>query len=135
MPKGKKTETVDRQGYPVDLTRPIVTDKEGVHTELSTTEKLGDKYVNFPTVWNGKRYDPRKDEDYTEIIRNVDEEKTKGWRFPEFKTVDEAVTAAKDRSEYIGKLRAKEIREAEKRMWNEEAVTRNKEKVKNDRSN
>ena len=128
MPKEKSTETLDRQGYPIDLRRPIVTDKEGVHTELSTTEKMGDKYVNFPTVWNGKRYDPTKEEERAEILRNVEEAKTKGWRFPEFNTVDEAVNAAKDRSKYIGKLRRKEILDAEKRMWDEEAAKRKEKK-------
>jgi hypothetical protein len=127
MPKDKTT-AVDRQGYPIDLKRPIITDEEGVHTELSMTEKVGDKHVNFPTVWEGKRYDPRKDEDYAEITRRVDEAKAKGWRFPEFDTLEEAEAAAQDRSKLIGKLRSKEIRDAEKRMWNEEAAKRKKAK-------
>jgi hypothetical protein len=117
----------DRQGYPIDLERPIVVDEEGVHTELSMTDKIGDKYVNMPSIWNGKRYDPRKDEDYAEIRRNFEEAKTKGWRFPEFADEASAIDAAKDRSQYIDKLRNKEVRAAEKRMWDEESVKRSTE--------
>ena len=114
----------DRQGYPINLKRPIVVDEEGVHTELSVTDKIGDKYVNMPSIWNGKRYDPRKEEDYAEIRRNFEEAKTKGWRFPEFADEKAAIDAAKDRSQYIGKLRDKEIRAAEKSMWDSEAGKR-----------
>ena len=114
----------DPHGYPIDLTRPIVTDKEGVHTEVSITEKIGDKYVNLPSVWNGKRLDPRKDEDYAEIMRNYESEKTLGWKFPEFKDEKSAVDAAIARPNYIGKVRRKEILDAEKRMWDDEAAKR-----------
>lgn len=112
----------DPHGYPIDLKRPIVTDKEGVHTELSITEKIGDKYVNMPSVWNGKRLDPSKDEDYAEIMRNYESEKTRGWKFPEFKDEKSAIDAAIARSKHIDKVRRKEIRAAEKRMWDEEAA-------------
>lgn len=122
MPKSKAA--VDRQGYPIDLQRPIVVDDEGVHTEVSITEKIGDRYVNLPSIWNGRRYDPAKDEDYAEIMRNYEAHKAKGWKFPEFDTPEKAVEAAKDRSDYIGKLRAKELREAEERLWKEEAAKR-----------
>lgn len=128
MPKERKTTAIDRQGFPIDLTRPIVTDAEGVHTELSMTEERDGKHVNIPTVWAGKRYDPRKDEDYEAIRRHVDEAKAKGWKFPEFDSLDEAEAAAKDRSQFIGKLRSKEIRDAEKRLWDEEAAKRKKMK-------
>lgn len=114
----------DPHGYPIDLTRPIITDEEGVHTELSMTEKIGDKYVNMPTVWNGKRLNPRDDKDYDEIMRNYESEKSRGWKFPEFKDAKSAVAAAKARSNHIDKVRRKEIREAEKRMWDEEADKR-----------
>jgi hypothetical protein len=116
----------DPHGYPIDLTRPIVTDDEGVHTELSITEKVGDKYVNLPSVWNGKRLDPRKDEDYSEIMRNYESEKSRGWKFPEFEDEKSAVNAAIARSKHIG--RRKEIRDAEKRMWDEEAAKRKEKK-------
>jgi len=126
MPEAKIAR--DPYGHPIDLNRPIVTDDEGVHTELSITEKIGDKYVNLPSVWNGKRLDPRKDEDYAEIMRNYEDEKSRGWQFPEFKDEKSAIAAAKARSRHIGKLRAKEIREAEKRMWDEEAAKRKEKK-------
>ena len=114
----------DPHGYPIDVTRPIVTDDEGVHTELSITEKVGDKYVNMPSVWNGKRLDPRKDEDYSEIMRNYESEKSRGWKFPEFKDEKSAINAAIARSKHIDKVRRKEVRDAEKRMWDEEAAKR-----------
>ena len=74
------------------------------------------------SVWNGKRLDPSKDEDYAEIMRNYESEKARGWKFPEFKDEKSAVDAAIARSEHIGKARRKEIRAAEKRMWDEEAA-------------
>ena len=114
----------DPHGYPIDLTRPIVTDDEGVHTELSITEKVGDKYVNMPSVWNGKRLDPRKDEDYSEIMRNYESEKSRGWKFPEFKDEKSAINAAIAWPKHIDKVRRKEVRDAEKRMWDEEAAKR-----------
>lgn len=126
MPKPTKQPAQDPHGYPIDLERPIVTDEEGVHTELSATEKLGDKWVNFPTIWDGKRLDPRKDEDYDYIMRRLEEEKAKGWKFPEFDSLEAAEAAAEERSKHIGKLREREIREAEKRLWDEEAAKRRK---------
>lgn len=119
-------QALDRQGYPIDLKRPIVVDDEGVHTELSVTDKVGDKFVNFPSIWEGKRYNPDDDKDYEAIRGHVEKAKAEGWKFPEFDTVDEAVAAAKDRSEHISKLRSKELQEAEKRVWNEEAAKKGK---------
>lgn len=125
--KGKARRVAkDRQGYPIDLERPIVVDDEGVHTELSATEQMGDKWVNFPTVWKGRRYRMDDDAERAEVMKNVEESRGKGWRFPEFDSIEAAEAAAKDRSQYIGKLRSKEIRDAEKRMWAEEAAKRNK---------
>lgn len=95
----------DRQGYPVNLNRPIVTDDEGVHTELSTTEKFGDKFVNMPTIWGGQRYDPQSDSEWNTILQNYQSAQQQGWQFPQFNTVDEAVEAAKDRSMYLNQLR------------------------------
>ena len=95
----------DRQGYPVNLNRPFVTDDEGIHTELSMTEKLGDKFVNMPTIWGGQRYDPQSDADFDMIMHNYSIAKQQGWQFPQFNTVDEAVEAAKDRSQYLNTLR------------------------------
>ena len=123
MAEKNKVE-LDRQGYPVDMTRAIVVDDEGVHTELSMTDKIGDKFVNIPTIWNGKRYDPDSEEGYQVIMKHVDEAKAKGWKFPEFDNVETAVAAAKDRSEYINTLRGEDLRAAEKQMWNEEAAKR-----------
>ena len=123
----EKRVAKDRQGYPVDLDRPIVTDEEGVHTELSMTEKLGDKFVNMPTIWNGKRLNPDDAKEYDQILQHFEKAKAEGWQFPEFDNVDDAVAAAKDRSEYINKLRGKELQEAEKRMWAEEAAKRGSE--------
>ena len=95
----------DRQGYPVNLNRPFVTDDEGIHTELSATEKIGDKFVNMPTIWGGKRYDPQSDADWDVVMQNYDAARQQGWQFPQFNTVDEAIEAAKDRSQYINTLR------------------------------
>jgi hypothetical protein len=73
---------------------------------------------------SGIRLDPRKDEDYAEIMRNYESEKTLGWKFPEFKDEKSAVDAAIARSNYIGKVRRKEILNAEKGMWDDEAAKR-----------
>lgn len=95
----------DRQGYPVNLNRPFVTDDEGIHTELSTTEQFGDKYVNMPTIWGGQRYDPQSESGWNNILQNYEAAKQQGWQFPQFNTVEEAVEAAKDRSQYLNTLR------------------------------
>lgn len=103
----------DNQGYPVDLTRPIVTDDEGVHTELSMTDKLGNKYINMPTIWNGKRYNPDVPAEYGTIMQNYNQAKQQGWKFPEFENVSDAVAAAKDRSQHINNLRGAELMAAD----------------------
>lgn len=95
----------DRQGYPVNLNRPIVRDDDGVHTELSMTDKLGDQYVNMPTIWGGKIYNPDVPADYNAIMQNYQQAQQQGWKFPTFNNVDDAVEAAKDRSMYLNQLR------------------------------
>ena len=45
---------------PIDLTRPIVTDDRGYHTELTATYQMGDKWVLIPTVVNGQILQPNE---------------------------------------------------------------------------
>jgi len=102
----------DAQGYPINLQRPIVTDDEGVHTELSMTDKFGDKFVNMPTIWQGRRYNPDVPAEYNAILNNYDMARSQGWQFPEFSNVEEAVSAAQDRSKLLDTLRALELQKA-----------------------
>ena len=102
----------DAQGYPINLQRPIVTDDEGVHTELSMTDKFGDKFVNMPTIWQGQRFNPDVPSEYDAIMRNYDTARGQGWQFPEFSNVEEAVSAAQDRSKLLDTLRALELQKA-----------------------
>ena len=102
----------DAQGYPINLQRPIVTDDEGVHTELSMTDKFGDKFVNMPTIWQGRRYNPDVPAEYNAILNNYDMARSQGWQFPEFSNVEEAVAAAQDRSKLLDTLRALELEKA-----------------------
>ena len=102
----------DAQGYPINLQRPIVTDDEGVHTELSMTDKFGDKFVNMPTIWQGRRYNPDVPAEYNAILNNYDMARSQGWQFPEFSNVEEAVAAAQERSKLLDTLRSIELQKA-----------------------
>ena len=102
----------DAQGYPINLQRPIVTDDEGVHTELSMTDKFGDKFVNMPTIWQGRRYNPDVPAEYNAILNNYDMARSQGWKFPEFSNVEEAVAAAQERSKLLDTLRSIELQKA-----------------------
>ena len=112
----------DEAGFPIELDRPIVFDPDGLdpHTELSSTFEAqelglpGSGFYNVPTIYGGQIYNP--DEQFEDIRRNVQEYTQRGFKFPNFPTVDEAVAAAQARSAYIGKLRQKELANAIERQ-------------------
>lgn len=75
--------------------KPRVKSPRGTHTELSIT--VGDPrrgYTNIPTIWRGRRVDPRM------AIRFA---MLSGIEFPRFRSLKTAVRAAGKRSESIGR--------------------------------
>jgi hypothetical protein len=108
----------DQAGFPVDTNRPIVYDpgKYEPHTELTETYKAselglpGKGYYNVPTIYNGQMIDTEKDFDL--LKKNVQEMAAKGYQFPSFPSVEEAVKQAQARSAYIGSIRGQELQDS-----------------------
>ena len=111
-------ETLDPAGFPIEMDRPVVFDEGKLepHTELSSTFQAselglpGEGFYNVPTIYEGKMYDPEKQ--FPEIQKYVQQQATQGFRFPNFPTVEEAVSAAQARSEYFNQVKAKQLQEA-----------------------
>lgn len=114
MPK----ETLDPAGFPIEMDRPVVFEEGSLdpHTELSSTFEAselglpGQGFYNVPTIYEGKIYDPETQ--FPEIQRYVQQQAATGFRFPNFPTADEAVAAAKARSEYFNKVKADMLKQA-----------------------
>lgn len=94
---------LDNQGFPIDLTRPFVIDDDGVHTEISRTIEMDGKWVNIPSIVDGKIVSME------EAVKDMRRKLKQGWRFPTFDSLDEAIAAAKDRSNVINKLRRPDL--------------------------
>jgi len=111
-------ETFDPHGFPIEMDRPVVFDEGKLepHTELSSTfhaKELGlpgEGYYNVPTIYDGKIYDPEKQ--FPEIQKYVQQQAATGFRFPNFPTVEEAVSAAQARSEYFNQVKAQQLQQA-----------------------
>ena len=110
--------SVDSAGQPIDLKRPIVFDKGGYepHTELSMTatgQELGlpqkNSFYNVPSIYNGQINDPNSFAGMNEIRKNV--MKTPD-AYKAYKTEQEAVPNAIQRSKDIDKIRGDEVRRA-----------------------
>lgn len=71
----------------------------GLSSEYSTTIKLGDKWVNIPTIFGGKRVDT--EEAVNIIAENHFTDPETGRPIEEFDTLDEAVKAAQERSKNL----------------------------------
>ena len=101
QPMTLQMSSVDRQGYPIDLSRPFVSLADGgVGTEYQATEQMPDgTFVNFPTIWGGAELP------IDEAFARFMQARSGGQRFPTFNTQDEAVAAAIDRSRRIAELR------------------------------
>lgn len=90
---------VDQRGFPVDLGRPFVQLRDGgMGTEYQMTERIGDRWYNFPTIWDGVELSP--DEAYARMLQDMGRT-----RYPNFATLEEAEREAERRSRYIGELR------------------------------
>ena len=107
--------SVDSAGQPIDLKRPIVFDKGGYepHTELSMTatgQELGlpqkNSFYNVPSIYNGQINDPNSFAGMNEIRKNV--MKTPD-AYKAYKTEQEAVPNAIQRSKDIDKIRGDEV--------------------------
>jgi hypothetical protein len=111
-------ETLDPHGFPIEMDRPVVFDEGKLepHTELSSTFQAqelglpGEGFYNVPTIYEGKMYDPEKQ--FPEIQRYVQQQAAQGFRFPNFPTVEEAVSAAQARSEYFNQVKAQQLQQA-----------------------
>jgi hypothetical protein len=102
--ESRPSEIRDAQGIPIDLSRPRLQRSGGrVATEESITvteESLNKgRPTNIPTIWNGKKV---SDEKAIELAV------TSGQKFPSFKTIEEAESAAQARSDLIGELISRE---------------------------
>lgn len=100
-PQTYQMSSVDRQGFPIDLGRPFVKLQDGgVGTEYQATDVMPNgKWVNYPTIWNGKQL--FGDEAFNRMVAA----RRAGQVFPTFASLPEAEAAAKDRSARIGELR------------------------------
>ena len=88
-----------RYGAGVDPYRPVVPNADGSHSsELSITidgTPLNDgQPTNIPTMWDGKQLSD--DEAIARAIQS-------GWQFPAFRTIEDAVKAAGERTEGLGR--------------------------------
>lgn len=118
----RKKVAYDKAGNPIDLTRPIVFDEGGnePHTELSMTELAkdlglpGKGYVNVPSIYNGKMYNP--DTEFDQIKKEVQKLAAQGEKFPTHPTVGIAEFNAIQRSKDIGKVRDKELQDATRKQ-------------------
>jgi len=110
--------TVDSAGQPIDTKRPIVFDKGGYepHTELSMTatgKELGlpqaNAMYNVPTIYNGQINDPNTFSGMNEIRKNVMQTPN---AYKSYKTEQQAIPDAIQRSKDIGNVRGDELRRA-----------------------
>jgi hypothetical protein len=80
--------------------RPIIKNPDGsVSTERTMTFGVDGKYVNVPTLWDGKQLAPQD-----ALTRALAEERAGKVRFERFNSEDEAISAAKARSNNLGLL-------------------------------
>lgn len=100
----------------IDRNRPILQGPSGKGaTEESITvthpRLNGGLPTNIPSIWNGQRppgqFGTSQFEDWA-----VEQAIRSGTKFPTFNSIDEATSAAKMRSDEIGRLRNQEIEEA-----------------------
>jgi hypothetical protein len=110
--------TIDSAGAPIDPKRPIVFDPQGYepHTELSMTatgKELGlpqsKALYNVPTIYNGQINDPNTFNGMNEIRKNVMQTPN---AYKAYKTEQQAIPDAIQRSKDIGNMRDDELRRA-----------------------
>lgn len=121
-----KKEELDPSGFPIEMDRPIVfeeNDWRKPHTELSITVPAkelglpGEGFYNVPSIYGGVMYDPKTQFDI--IKQNVQKQAQSGFRFPNFKSIEEAEKAAQARSAYFNKVKGDMLREAVKKRRQE----------------
>lgn len=87
---------VKRQMTPAEAVRykPRILNPDGTYSsERSITIEVDGKYINVPTIWNGKQLSQE------EAIKRAMESRI---RYPRFKTLREATQAAKKRTKELG---------------------------------
>ncbi len=75
--------------------KPMLRNPDGsISTEETITIEAGGRFYNIPTIVNGVRVEPKA----AELLWRAGDNKAVG----EFKSLDEAVKAAKERSNWLG---------------------------------
>lgn len=96
----QKTQVRDPAGFKIDMTRPIIQNKDGTtSSEKSITVGFDGRYFNIPTIWGGKLISN------DEAKARAKKEIKAGEEYPNFDTKDQAVKAAGERSDYLGTLK------------------------------
>jgi hypothetical protein len=91
---------VDPAGFPIDTSRPKLANPDGsFSTERTITVGFDDGFYNIPTIWDGAELDEEA------AIKRARQALRRGQQFPRFRSVDEAVAAARARSAEIGRIR------------------------------
>ena len=87
-------------GDPIDMARPKIQNPDGTFsTEETITIPRGGKWYNVPTIVNGQRMNPQDVENwFSQGAPNIP-------HVGEFGSMDEAVTAARRRTDTIGRVR------------------------------
>ena len=111
-------EHLDPHGFPIEMDRPVVFSPNSLepHTELSITESAqalglpGKGYYNVPSIHGGVIYNPETQ--FQQIKQAVQQKHQEGFKYPNFPSVEEAVTAAKARSQHFNTIKAAELKGA-----------------------
>lgn len=91
---------LDPHGFPIDLSRQVLKNPDGsISTEETMTERVDGRFMNIPTIFGGQRMAPGQ------AMGMALQQMGQGAVFPNFGTLDEALDAARRRSEFLGQLR------------------------------
>ena len=88
---------IKRQMTPAEVarTKPRILNPDGTYSsERSITIGVEGQYINVPTIWEGKQLRP------PEAIERAIKSRIK---YPKFRTLREALQAAKERTEALGR--------------------------------
>jgi len=89
----------DPSGYFYDFDRPKLRNPDGSYsTEETMTEFIDGRWVNFPSIWGGRRVD------FDTALELTRAEMGRGKVFPNFSSLEEAKKEAVARSEWRGTL-------------------------------
>ena len=102
----------DQDGFPINLERKLIQNDDGTKsTEESVTvrgdqigyapgSRMGLRWFNIPTIYDGIRYDPEQATIQAQNVLNTEQ-----WQFPNYFAEEQALSAAPQRSEVIRQWR------------------------------